>query len=106
MITDALSIELDDLVIHMDHGIGKFRGFELVKADNVAHECLILEYAENSRLFLPVENINLLSRYGQSNSILDKLGGVAWQKRKSPRVAEASHTELQRLVTSNDFFEN
>ena len=83
VITDALSIELDDLVIHMDHGIGKFRGFELVKADNVAHECLILEYAENSRLFLPVENINLLSRYGQSNSILDKLGGVAWQKRKS-----------------------
>ena len=83
VITDALSIDLGDLIIHMDHGIGRFQGFETVKANGVLHECLLLEYAENSKLFLPVENIELLSRYGQSVGILDKLGGAAWQKRKA-----------------------
>ena len=83
VITDALSIDLGDLIIHMDHGIGSFKGFETVIANGVLHECLLLEYAENSKLFLPVENIELLSRYGQNTGILDKLGGAAWQKRKA-----------------------
>ena len=83
IITDALSIDLGDLIIHMDHGIGSFQGFETVKANGVLHECLLLEYAENSKLFLPVENIELLSRYGQNTGILDKLGGASWQKRKA-----------------------
>ena len=83
VITDALSIDLGDLIIHMDHGIGCFQGFETVKANGVLHECLLLEYAENSKLFLPVENIELLSRYGQNTGILDKLGGASWQKRKA-----------------------
>ena len=83
IITNALSLELDDAVIHIDHGIGRFKGFQTIHTDGLRHECLLIQYAEEAKLFLPVENIELLSRHGQGLVTLDKLGGSAWQKRKS-----------------------
>ena len=83
VITDAISLEIGDAVIHIDHGIGRFQGFETIQSNGNLHECLLIEYAEQSKLFLPVENIELLSRHGQGLVKLDKLGGSSWQKRKS-----------------------
>ncbi len=78
-LTETQSLSPGDLVVHVDHGIGRYHGLEVITAAGAAHECISLEYAENSKLYLPVENIELLSRYGHDEGLLDLLGGGAWQ---------------------------
>ena len=74
-----------DLVVHADHGIGRYEGLTQIKVGNSPHDCVALEYNRGNKLYVPVENIELLSRYGsESESVtLDSLGGEAWQRRKS-----------------------
>ncbi|MEP6357119.1 MAG: transcription-repair coupling factor [Hyphomicrobiales bacterium] len=75
-----------DLVVHIDHGIGRFEGLRSIEAAGAPHDCLEIVYHGGDRLFLPVENIELLSRYGSSaegDAHLDRLGGTAWQSRKA-----------------------
>jgi transcription-repair coupling factor (superfamily II helicase) len=88
-IADATEIEQGDLVVHQDHGIGRYDGLETVTVNGAAHDCLRLLYDGGDKLFLPVENIDLLSRFGQETDgvTLDKLGGASWQARK----AKAKH---------------
>jgi transcription-repair coupling factor (superfamily II helicase) len=85
VLTEATSLSVGDLVVHADHGIGRFAGLKTITVLNAPHDCLELHYAGGDKLFLPVENIELLSRYGadESDAQLDKLGGVAWQSRKA-----------------------
>lgn len=82
-LTEAQSLSPGDLVVHVDHGVGRYMGLETITAAGAPHECIHLEYAEQSRLYLPVENIELLSRYGNDEGMLDKLGGGAWQAKKA-----------------------
>jgi transcription-repair coupling factor (superfamily II helicase) len=84
-IADATEIESGDLVVHQDHGIGRYDGLETVTVNGAAHDCLKLLYDGGDKLFLPVENIDLLSRFGQEGDgvALDKLGGASWQARKA-----------------------
>lgn len=82
-LTETQSLSPDDLVVHVDHGIGRYKGLEVVSALGAAHECILLEYAGGDRLYIPVENIELLSRYGHEVGLLDKLGGGAWQSKKA-----------------------
>ena len=85
VLTEATSLSVGDLVVHADHGIGRFFGLQTITALGAPHDCLELHYAGGDKLFLPVENIELLSRYGadESDGQLDRLGGVAWQSRKA-----------------------
>ena len=84
-IAEATSLAPGDLVVHVDHGIGRFVGLQPITAAGAPHDCLEIHYAENAKLYLPVENVDLLSRYGaeQSNVDLDRLGGGNWQARKA-----------------------
>ncbi|MBF9033614.1 transcription-repair coupling factor [Rhodobacterales bacterium HKCCE2091] len=82
-LTEAQSLSPGDLVVHVDHGVGRYNGLETVTAMGAPHECIALEYAGGDRLFLPVENIELLSRYGHEEGLLDRLGGGAWQAKKA-----------------------
>jgi len=84
-LTEVTSLSAGDLVVHVDHGIGRFIGLRTIEALGAPHDCLELHYAGGDRLFLPVENIELLSRYGsdETEAQLDKLGGGAWQARKA-----------------------
>ncbi len=82
-LTEAQALSPGDLVVHVDHGVGRYKGLETVTAMGAPHECLALEYAGGDRLFLPVENIELLSRFGHEEGLLDKLGGGAWQAKKA-----------------------
>lgn len=84
-IISANSLTQGDIVVHIKHGIGRFVGLRAIEALGVIHDCIELHYAGGDRLFIPVENIELLSRYGgeASSVVLDKLGGVAWQARKA-----------------------
>ncbi|MFZ2100711.1 MAG: transcription-repair coupling factor, partial [Oricola sp.] len=84
-ISEASALAEGDIVVHVDHGIGKFVGLRTIEAAGAPHDCLEILYAGDGRLFLPVENIELLSRYGSdaSTAVLDRLGGGAWQARKA-----------------------
>ncbi len=74
-----------DLVVHGDHGIGRFEGLTQIPVGSSPHDCVALEYAGGDKLYVPVENIDILSRYGSESEgvTLDKLGGEAWQRRKA-----------------------
>ena len=84
-IAEVTSLAAGDLVVHVDHGIGRFSGLRAIEAAGAPHDCLEIHYAGGDKLFLPVENIELLSRYGsdQAGAELDRLGGTAWQARKA-----------------------
>jgi len=84
-IAEVTSLAAGDLVVHVDHGIGRFAGLRAIEAAGAPHDCLEIHYAGGDKLFLPVENIELLSRYGsdQAGAELDRLGGTAWQARKA-----------------------
>ncbi len=85
VLTEATSLSVGDLVVHADHGIGRFAGLQTITALGAPHDCLELHYAGGDKLFLPVENIELLTRYGadEGDAQLDRLGGAAWQSRKA-----------------------
>ncbi|MGQ0661752.1 transcription-repair coupling factor [Sphingosinicella sp.] len=74
-----------DLVVHADHGIGRYEGLTQIPVQRTPHDCAALVYAGGDKLYVPVENIGILSRYGgESEGVaLDRLGGEAWQRRKS-----------------------
>lgn len=102
---DAFLAELSaltpgDLVVHMEHGIGRYEGLQSIPVGKSPHDCVMLEYAGGDKLYIPVENIDVLSRYGSDNDFvpLDRLGGEAWQKRKSrlkERIREIAHALLK-----------
>jgi transcription-repair coupling factor (superfamily II helicase) len=80
---EVSALETGDLVVHAEHGIGRYEGLVIINSAGGGHDCLHLVYAGGDKLYLPVENIELLSRYGSgdSDSQLDRLGGAAWQAR-------------------------
>jgi len=84
-ISEVTSLAAGDLVVHVEHGIGRFIGLQTLEVSGAPHDCLELHYAADTKLFLPVENIELLSRFGsdQANVELDRLGGGGWQARKA-----------------------
>jgi len=84
-LTEVSALDEGDLVVHIDHGIGKFIALETIEAAKVFHDCLKLEYAGGDKLYVPVENMELLSRFGSDEGTvqLDKLGGAGWQARKA-----------------------
>ena len=96
-LTETQTLSPGDLIVHVDHGIGRFTGLETVTAAGAPHECILLEYAGGDRLYLPVENIELLSRYGHDEGLLDKLGGGAWQAKKA-RLKERIRMMADRLI--------
>ncbi|EJF86003.1 transcription-repair coupling factor [Candidatus Bartonella washoeensis] len=84
-ISEIAALNSGDMVVHIDHGIGQFVGLKTIMTTGILRDCLEIKYAGGDRLFLPIENIELLSRYGseETDVTLDKLGGVAWQARKT-----------------------
>jgi len=95
-LTEASALNAGDVVVHVDHGIARFVGLKVIEAAGAPHDCLELHYAGGDKLFLPVENIELLSRYGSEDAEvqLDRLGGAAWQARKARmknRIREIAH---------------
>jgi len=84
-IAEVSALASGDHVVHVEHGVGRYEGLETLTAGGAAHDFVKLIYAENAKLFVPVENIEVLSRYGSDDIVvnLDRLGGAAWQARKS-----------------------
>ncbi len=85
LLGEIAALSAGDLVVHVDHGIGRFIGLESITAAGAPHDCLEIHYAGGDKLYLPVENIELLTRYGSEDTevALDRLGGAGWQGRKA-----------------------
>ena len=98
-IAEASSLEVGDLVVHVDHGVGRYDGLAALEVGGAPHDCLRVFYEGGDKLFLPVENIELISRYGseQAGAQLDRLGGAAWQARKA-RLKKRIHDMAERLI--------
>ena len=84
-LAELQALSVGDLIVHTEHGIGKYLGLEPIPVGKSKHDCVQLEYRGGDKLFIPVENIDVLSRYGSSEEavMLDRLGGEAWQKRRA-----------------------
>ena len=80
---EVSSLAQGELVVHSDHGVGRYVGLQTITVSGAPHDCLALEYAGGDKLYVPVENIEMLSRYGSGDIALDRLGAAAWQERKS-----------------------
>jgi transcription-repair coupling factor (superfamily II helicase) len=102
VLAEAAALTAGDLVVHIDHGVGRFIGLKTIEAAGAPHDCLEIHYAGGDRLFLPVENLELLSRFGSETGDLDKLGSTGWQTRKArlkKRVREMAG-ELVRVAAA------
>lgn len=99
LISDISSLAVGELVVHIEHGIGRFAGLENIIAGGAPHDCLKIVYAHDDKLFVPVENIDVLSRYGSDdeNIQLDVLGGAAWQAKKA-KVKEKIKDIAEKLI--------
>ncbi|WP_373086092.1 transcription-repair coupling factor [Sneathiella sp.] len=84
-IAAASQLSPGDYVVHLDHGIAQYEGLTTIEISGAPHDCVTLLYAGGDKIYLPVENIEMLSRYGGSDmtATLDKLGGSGWQARKA-----------------------
>ncbi|MDO1558645.1 transcription-repair coupling factor [Brevundimonas sp. 2R-24] len=98
-LAEASALTPGDLVVHIDHGIGRYEGLKTLEVQEAPHDCLELIYHGESKLYLPVENIDLLTRYGgDSDEVqLDRLGGAAWQARKA-RAKERLREMAEGLI--------
>ncbi|WP_228244025.1 transcription-repair coupling factor [Porphyrobacter sp. GA68] len=106
-LAELAALEMGDLVVHTDHGIGKYLGLEPIKVGKSQHDCVMLEYLNGDKLYIPVENLEVLSRYGSTEEAvrLDKLGGEAWQRRRAQLkeriraiAGELMHTAAARAL--------
>ncbi|MCD1624299.1 transcription-repair coupling factor [Citromicrobium bathyomarinum] len=101
-LSELQALSRGDLVVHTEHGIGKYLGLEPVTVGKSKHDCVMLQYKGGDKLYIPVENLEVLSRYGSSEDavMLDRLGGEAWQKRRAQlreRIREIA-SELMRTA--------
>jgi transcription-repair coupling factor (superfamily II helicase) len=85
LLASLAELKPGDYMVHIDHGIGLYRGLQHISLGNTAGDFLLLEYAGSDKLFLPVDRLGLVQRYvgpEGSNPSLDKLGGISWEKSK------------------------
>lgn len=90
-----------DYVVHVNYGIGRFLGIDRIKAAKTERDYIHLEYADDEKIFIPIEQVNLVQRYiGSEGSAphLDRLGGKSWEARKS-KVKKAAEDIAEKLVT-------
>ena len=83
LLAEANEFSPGDLIVHEENGVGRYLGLETVEAGNALHDCAVLEYADGAKLYLPVVNIDLLSKFGSNEAPLDRLGAAYWQERKA-----------------------
>jgi transcription-repair coupling factor (superfamily II helicase) len=110
-LAELATLSVGDLVVHLDHGIGRYEGLTQIPVGSSPHDCVALTYSGGDKLYVPVENLDVLSRYGgESEGVgLDKLGGEAWQRRKArmkERIREIAGellaTAAQRALRSGE----
>src|ERR1700682_226484 len=99
--SDFAELKPGDFVVHVDHGIGQFEGLRQIESDGRRGEFMLLKYAEESRLYVPLERMDLVQNYRVvegAHPPLDKLGGTAWNTRKK-RARKSVEDMAEQLLT-------
>jgi transcription-repair coupling factor (superfamily II helicase) len=101
-LSDFRDLKVGDFVVHVDHGLGRFGGLQTLDLQGRTGEFMLLFYAEDARLYAPVERLDLVQRYSSAEGhepTLDRLGGLGWQKTKAKakRAMRDMADELLRL---------
>jgi transcription-repair coupling factor (superfamily II helicase) len=90
-----------DLVVHVQHGIGRYTGMVTMNVGGITNDFLVIEYSGNDKIYMPVDRLNLLQRYSSGGEggrgLVDKLGGQVWEKRKSRIKSEIKDMAEQLL---------
>ena len=110
LLKNLSELKPDDFVVHIDHGVGRYRGLKHLHVADVEGDFLHLEYAGGDRLYLPVDRINLVQKYVGSDGAapaLDKLGGTSWEtvKRKTRESILAMAKELLEIYATREVME-
>ncbi len=98
--SDFAELKPGDFVVHLDHGIGQFEGLRQIESDGHRGEFMLLRYAEDARLYVPLERMDLVQSYRVLEGVhpaLDKLGGTAWNTRKT-RVRKSLEDMADQLL--------
>jgi transcription-repair coupling factor (superfamily II helicase) len=85
-LTDMRDLRTGDYVVHLEHGIGRFKGLQRIPFGDTEREVMEIEYSSAGKLLLPMENLNLIQKYsggGDSQPQLDRLGGTTWARKKA-----------------------
>jgi transcription-repair coupling factor (superfamily II helicase) len=99
--TDFAELKPGDFIVHVDHGIGQFEGLRQIESDGHRGEFMLLRYADDARLYVPLERMDLVQSYRVvegSRPTLDKLGGTGWNTRKT-RVRKSLEDMADQLLT-------
>jgi transcription-repair coupling factor (superfamily II helicase) len=99
--TDFAELKPGDFIVHVDHGIGQFEGLRQIESDGHRGEFMLLRYADDARLYVPLERMDLVQSYRVvegSHPTLDKLGGTGWNTRKT-RVRKSLEDMADQLLT-------
>lgn len=100
-ITDYSNLTVGDYVVHTDHGIARYLGLQTLQIDRRSRDCLLLAYAENDRLYIPIEEFNRVSKYSGKDGApsLTGLGGNAWEKikQRTKKAIEDMAADLLKL---------
>ncbi|PPR16207.1 MAG: Transcription-repair-coupling factor [Alphaproteobacteria bacterium MarineAlpha9_Bin3] len=96
---EAESFNIGDYLVHLEYGVGRYNGLKVVEINKVKHDCIELEYLSKDKLLIPVQNINLLSKFSSKDSqpLLDKLGSKSWSNKKR-RAKEKIKDVAENLV--------
>ena len=114
ILSELETLSEGELVVHNEHGIGRFEGIETIEVTGIRHDCIKIIYDGGDKLYIPVENLESIKKYGQNDAPLDKLGGVAWQRRKSKlknRIGEIAQKLIKiaaerKLISSEPLCKN
>ena len=100
VIKNLTELKMDAPVVHIDHGVGRYKGLQSLEIDGQAQEFLALEYAKEAKLYVPVSSLHLISRYSGANdesAPLHRLGTEQWSKEKR-KAAEQVHDVAAELL--------
>ena len=99
-IDSFMDLRAGDLVVHLGHGIGRYRGIEKLQRENQIEDHLIIEFAKGTKLFVPATKIELVQKYvggSKAKARLATIGGVAWQQRKKAAASAVTDMAVELL---------
>ena len=100
IIKNLTELKIGAAVVHIEHGVGRYQGLQTIEHDGQASEFLVLEYADNAKLYVPVANLNFISRYSASEQTtvpLHRLGSEQWQKAKRKAAEQVRDVAAELL---------
>ncbi len=100
MVRDLAELQVGDPVVHSEHGIGRYKGLIMLEVDGIEDEFLFLEYANSASLYVPVQQLHLISRYSGSDpetAPLHNLGSGQWEKAKRKAAQQIRDTAAELL---------